>query len=115
RRPGHLDALLETAGVNRIDVVHEERHPNSSIVTVIAIRTPALAVQTQKYLQLARAHRTEVGRAAPVPRLLPSQLLKPVEALLHVRHVQNRRHSLCNHHRSSQTSICTRALSRYSS
>jgi hypothetical protein len=97
--PRDLETLLEAALVDRVDVVHSNRHPHALVRRIVALRperfldsapaSAALGVLTQKDFALAGAHAAERGGIAPVPTLLPSELLEPGEALLDIRHIQD--------------------------
>src|SRR5215471_7765400 len=99
-RPCHLDALLNAAAVNGVDVVDPDRHPDRLLGGLVRLRAErhrlvatsaaALPALAEEDLALARAHAAECGRGAPVPTFLPTELLEPREALLDVRHVQDR-------------------------
>src|SRR5688572_23073227 len=100
-RPRHLEALFHAASVYRVDVVHPDAHPDALVSGVVAIgaeclshsaaATSTLRAFAEEDLERAGAHAAEVFGIAPGPRLLPSQLLEPGEALLDIRDIQDRR------------------------
>src|SRR6516162_5993206 len=97
RRVGHLDALSQAMPVNRVDVVHPDRHPDALVARLAmalcrrerALPPAALRALAQEDLALAGADGPERRRAAPLEALLPAELLKPGEALDDVRDVQD--------------------------
>src|SRR5262249_37241791 len=100
RRPSDLKTLLKAALVDSINVLHPNRHPHALVGGIVAfgakrhlegaLASTALGVLAQEDLAVARANAPNRGGTAPVPPLLPSELLEPSEALLDVRDVQNR-------------------------
>lgn len=112
--PGHvlgleqyLDTLVRTVLVDGINVVHPHRHPDTLVgrlATLFVERgrilpstTSPLTVQAEEYLALARADSTKRRRISPIPAFLPAELLEPLETLLHIGNVENRRQCVCNH------------------
>src|SRR5262245_34983688 len=107
RRPGHLEALREAPLVDGVHVVHPDRHPAALVRGIVAVgssrfreRAPppaSLRVQAEEDLEPSGADAAESRRVAPVPPLLPAELLEPHEALLDVGDVQDRSQALCEH------------------
>ena len=87
RRPRDLKTLLKATPVDGVDVVDPDRHPRSLVSSIVtfwpdrllesALAPTALGVLTQEDLALARANAPKVGGSAPIPRLLPPELLEP--------------------------------------
>src|SRR6185436_18284914 len=97
--PGDLDLLCFAVALDRVDVVDPDRHPDALVAALVALGAeghqrlalapPALPVLAEEDLAGAGADGAEGRRIAPVPGLLPAELLEPGEALADVRHVQN--------------------------
>src|SRR4029079_15918508 len=109
RRPSDGESLSDAVRVHRVDVVDPDRHPHALLLAVVAVgaerplhRAPpasALAVLAEEDLARARAHAAEPWRIAPVPDLLPAELLEPFEGLSDVGDVQDRRQAVGEHAR----------------
>ena len=76
----HDMIMRDAVAVDSIDVLDPDRHPDAA----------ALAVEAQIDLARAGADGAESRRVTPVPGFLPSELLEPREARVHVGHIQNR-------------------------
>src|SRR5580765_8457072 len=89
RRPGHVEALIETSFVNGVNILDPDRHPYAAFTSVvtcrakghrhIALSSASLAVQAEKDLTYTRTDTAERRRIAPVPALFPTKLLKPFD------------------------------------
>src|SRR5262245_24395262 len=100
RRPGDVEALVETMLVDGVDVIDPDRHPGALVGRRVAVgpegrlhatvAPAALRALAQEDLALAGADGPEGGRISPVPALPPAELLEPGKALPDVRDVQDR-------------------------
>src|SRR6185503_4448694 len=114
RRPGDLDALLHAALVRGVDVLDPHRHPDALLERLVrpgaerhrqaGAPAAALPAFAEENLALVAADAAERRRRAPIPGLLPAELLEPLEALLEVRDVQDRR-QVVNFHGDCATSF----------
>ena len=105
-RHRYLDIVVEAVLMDGVDVVYPEGHPHAFVVVVggegfgvSSFAAAALTIVTEEDLDLAAADRSESGRLAPIPKLLPSKPLEPGDAFGEVRDVQYRRYSMCDHRR----------------
>jgi hypothetical protein len=99
-RPRDVQTLIDASLVDVIDIVDPDRHPYALVAALISVRAkrhpgfafaaPTLSSLTEKYFAMATADATKRWRTSPIPSFRPSQLLKPIEALLYVGNVQNR-------------------------
>src|SRR5574338_16873 len=107
RRPRNLEALVQAPPVNPVHVIHPDRHPHGTFRGLIRAgaerrtqRAPAasaLPVLAEEDLTGTGADTPKARRRAPVPGLLPPELLEPGEALLYVRDVENGRQAAGAH------------------
>src|SRR5262245_47631908 len=94
RRPRNFESRCHALSVNGIDVVDPNGDPHAFLGLLVAIRAErqcevalaatALTVRAEENLTFARADSSEVWRRPPIPCFLPTELLKPGEALLHI-------------------------------
>src|SRR5688572_8912895 len=105
RGEGHFDIRLAAFLVDRVDVIHPDRHPHSFVSRRrefsgrwnSALATSALAVEAEEDLTRAGADSAEARWITPVPDLFPSEALEPPEALPDVRDVENRSERVRDH------------------
>src|SRR6266478_5234017 len=105
RRPGDLKTLLPAMLMDSINIVDPDRHPDAvvrpGVEPMRRCKTPlaatALAVLAKEDFAFAGADAPKRGGTTPVPALLPAELLKPGEALLDIRDVQDRRQPFREH------------------
>ena len=93
-------ATLDAALVDGVDIVDPDGHPHAPVLAIVhragegrgvlALAAASLAVQAKEDLALARAHRAEARRAAPVPALAPAEFREPFEGFGEVGDVENR-------------------------
>src|SRR5262249_28639802 len=93
--------------VDCVDVVHPDGHPHALIAGFITIRpeshldralaSTTLSVLAEENLAIPGANTPKSRRTAPLPTLLPSELLEPREALSDIGDVQDRVQSLGLH------------------
>src|SRR5262245_48906584 len=86
-RPGNFQTVFKAGSVDGIDVLHPDRHPNPFVGLFVAFRSKrhldfalaatALTALTKENLALTGTNSAKCGWIAPVPCLLPSQLLEP--------------------------------------
>src|ERR1043166_5626856 len=99
-RPRDLQPLLDAAALDGVDVVDPDRHPHALVAALVplgaechqrvALAPPALPVLAEEDLAVAGRDGAERRRGAPLPPLLPAELLEPREALPDARDVQDR-------------------------
>src|SRR5207244_2809019 len=90
RRKGHFETCSHALLVDRINVLHPNRHPHTLVSFFVSIllegcrvrasAAAALRSLTKKYFEFAGTNGTKFWWRSPIPTLPPAQLLKPPKA-----------------------------------
>ena len=120
----HLQPTRNAFLVHRINIFNPHGHPRALITRFVIVYLKRSCVRTlaastlralaKKNLDLfSRVHRSKPRRRSPIPRLLPTPLLKPRKTRRNIAHIQYRRQPFCLHsaksyHRSRHIKPLTR-------
>src|SRR5207302_8468682 len=94
-RLDYLDPFLRANGVRTINIVDPHGYPRSRTASSVVVPATTLPVEREKNLAITGSDSPEAGRSrwvAPIPFLVPPELVEPVEAPGKVGHIQDRDH-----------------------
>ena len=120
----HIQSRRNAFPMHCIHIFHPHGHPHALVARFVPIHLKrsrvrsfapsTLRILAKKYLDLfSRVHRSKPRRRSPIPRLLPTPLLKPRKTRRNVAHIQYRGKPFCLHgaksyHRSRHIKPLTR-------